>query len=130
MSPQGAPRILLDLLSIKVPKLEGMTGQYNLEEIERNLCKRFPELFAIYQDYLPKLRLEIIPLPHFSQVEILLGKMSAKDAPVLASALAGQADYLITGDKRGFPAKVARPIVVIPPDHFLNNILPKIIRED
>lgn len=127
MSTNGAPRVLLDLLSLEVPLLQGMTGRYNLEEIERNLKRRFPQLVAVYHDYLPRLRLEVIPIPPYKDIKPLLNKMSAKDTPVLASAKNGQADYLITGDKKGFPKKIAQPIIVLPPDRFLNNELPGII---
>ncbi len=127
LSSKGSPRILLDLLSIEVPLLEGLTGQYNLEEIERNLRKRFPDLLRIYREYFSKLHLEIVEVPPFETVSPLLNRMSPKDAPVLASARIGKADYLITGDKRDFPRAVADPIVVIDPSRFLNAVLPRLI---
>jgi predicted nucleic acid-binding protein len=130
ISSQGAPRILLDLLSLDVPLLIGITGQYNLEEIERNLKSRFPQLLSVFKDYLPRMRLEIIDIPPFKDVTPLVKKMSPKDAPVLASAQHAKADYLITGDKKGFPEKVAKPIKIISPDKFLNEVLSKLIYED
>lgn len=129
ISSRGAPRILLDLLSIGVPLLEGMTGRYNLEEIEHNLKRRFPELIAIYKEYLPCLRLKIIKIPSYQDIKPLVKKMSPKDAPVLVSAQIGRADYLITGDKKGFPATLAKPIIVMPPDKFLDQVLPQFIYE-
>lgn len=127
LSSKGAPRVLLDLLSLGVPLIQGMTGRYNLEEIERNLKRRFPELNAIYQEYLPRMRLKVIDIPPYKAVASLMTKMSPKDAPVLASAQLGRVDYLVTGDKKGFPTKVARPIIVIAPDKFLDQVLPRLI---
>lgn len=128
MSSKGAPRILLDLLSIEVPLLRGMTGRYNLDEIERNLSRRFPGLLSIYQQFLPRIHLEVIDVPSYKEVEPFLGKMSAKDAPVLASALNGRARYLVTGDKKDFPPALAKPMKVLPPSDFVNKILPPLIK--
>lgn len=129
MSSKGAPRILLDLLSIEVPLLKGLTGRYNLDEIERNLSRRFPDLLPIYREYLPRVRLQVIEVPPYEDVEPLLGRMSAKDAPVLASARLGRADYIVTGNKKDFPAALGKPIHVVTPSEFLNGILPNIISD-
>jgi predicted nucleic acid-binding protein len=58
----------------------------------------------LYRKYLPKLGLEIIALPSCSweTVKNMKGVIAAKDLPVLASAIACNADYLITGDKKDF----------------------------
>ena len=127
MSSKGAPRIILDLLSIEVPLLKGTTGQYNLEEIERNLSRRFPDLLPIYRDYFSKMRLEIIPLPEFEEILPLIEKMSPKDAPVLVSAQKGEVGYLITGNKKDFPKELLQPVILVSPADFLSQILPEII---
>ncbi len=127
LSSKGSPKIILDLLNIEVPLLQGITGQYNLDEVERNLLKKFPEIIPIYREYLPRLKMEIIEVPPCEEIQPLLSQMSPKDAPVLASARIGKADYLITGDKKGFPKEVVSPIRVISPSDFLNKILPGLI---
>ncbi len=126
LSSKGAPKILLDLLSIEVPLLKGMTGRYNLDEIERNLAKRFPAILPVYQEYLPRMKLEIIDIPPFEAIKTLLEQMSPKDAPVLASAQLGKADYLITGDKKGFPKELLKPMIGLNPTAFLNTVLPSL----
>ena len=63
LSDRGAPRVLLDLISLGLPFLKGLTGNYNIIEIERNLNKKLPACIPVYKEYLPKLNLEIIPLP-------------------------------------------------------------------
>ena len=128
LSSRGAPKIILDLFSIEVPLLKGMTGRYNLDEIERNLKNRFPLLYPIYSEYRSKMRLEIVDIPPFKKIEPLLGQVPSKDAPVLASARMGGAHYLVTGDKRGFPKKAADPIQVVSPSVAVNQIIPKIIQ--
>jgi predicted nucleic acid-binding protein len=102
ISEIGAPRIILDLLSLGLPQLAGATGRYNLMETERNLAKRMPALIPIYQDYLPKMRLVEVPLPTAGQLQKHSGLAPAKDLPVLVSALRWHADFLVTGDKKYF----------------------------
>lgn len=130
ISSQGAPRILLDLLSLEIPLLKGMTGQYNVEEIERNLSRRFPKLLPLYREYFPRLKLDIIEIPTYEIIEPLLPKMSPKDAPVLASARLGGADYLVTGNKKDFPVVLLKPIQLVNPSEFLNEVLPRIVQSD
>ncbi len=128
LSSKGSPKILLDLLSIEVPLLKGMTGQYNLDEIERNLRQRFPDMLAIYREFLPKLYLEIMGVPSYSEIAPLLGRMSPKDLPVLVAARNGNSDYLITGDKKGFPRELLRPVIGVTPTEFLGKIFSKLIQ--
>ena len=117
-SEQGSPRILLDLLSLGLPFLKGLTGRYNIIEIERNLIKKMPGCIPLYKRYFPKLNLEIIALPSGDEIIKYAGTTADKDIPVLVSALKGKADFLVTGDKkdffhlketRGFPFKIASP---------------------
>jgi len=75
-SDKGAPRIILDLLCLGLPVLAGMTGQYNIIEIERNIKKKMPEVLSLYKEYLPKLNLEIIPLPASEKIRDLSGHIS------------------------------------------------------
>ena len=102
LSDRGAPRLILDVLSLRLPVLQGATGKYNILEIERNLAKKMPNLVPIYRKYLPLLDLEIVPLPSPETIEAMAGQSIDKDLPVLASASACRADYLVTGDKKDF----------------------------
>lgn len=130
-SDKGAPRILLDLLSLKLPFLAGLTGQYNIIEIERNLIKKLPAAIPVYREYIPKLNLEIITIPSPEEVKRFSGHTSAKDAPVLASALNGKADFLVTGDKKDFTSlmKKGRYVFEITtPAEFLDMIIPEVVK--
>ena len=130
-SDKGAPRIILDLLCLDLPVLAGMTGQYNIIEIERNIKKKMPEVLSLYNEYLPKLNLEIIPLPASEKIRDLSGHISDKDAPVLASAIMGKVDFLVTGDKKDFvrPSKKGKyPFKIVTPSEVLEKILPVILK--
>lgn len=129
-SGTGAPRLILDVLSLGLPALSGLTGRFNLMEIERNLKKKMPAAVATYLDYLPLLNFEIVPLPSAEEMRPLYGAAEDKDLPVLASALTGRADFFVTGDKRlvsfvgqreGLPFRTAAPA------EFLDRILPEIL---
>ena len=128
-SDKGAPRVILDLLCLGLPVLTGVTGEYNLIEIERNLTKKMPDVLPIYKKYLPLLNLEVIPSLPSGEINKLSGTTSDKDIPVLTSALRGGVDFLVTGDKKDFvKLKGKCPFEVLTPAEFLDVILPEILK--
>ena len=127
LSDKGALRIILDLLSLRLPFLVGLTGRYNLIEIERNLKKKIPNILPTYKRYVPRLNLKVIPLPRPEELKEFSGRMADKDIPVLVSAIRSKADFLVTGDKQHFEKlKVPGeyPFKIITPSEFLDTILP------
>lgn len=102
LSDKGAPRIILDLLSLHLPGIIGITGEYNLLEVERNLTSKLPKALPVYLEYLPKLTLTVIPLPKAEELAEHSGAINNKDLPVLLSAINGAADFLVTGDNKDF----------------------------
>jgi predicted nucleic acid-binding protein len=132
ISDKGAPRIILDLLTLKLPFLAGCTGRFNLREIERNLKKKLPGILAVYRQYLPRLNLRIIPLPRKQELSAFAQTIADKDLPVLCSAIRGKADLLVTGDKRHFQKLKAHgeyPLQIVTPAEFVDRILPEILKE-
>lgn len=131
LSERGAPRILLDLLSLGLPFLIGSTGRYNLIEIERNLKKKMPGLLPLFKTYLPKLHLKVVPLPRPKDVRDFSGQIVEKDIPVLISAIRSKADFLVTGDKQHFGKMKdldKYPIQVVTPSEFIDSILPEFLK--
>ena len=132
ISDKGAPRICLDLLTLKLPFLDGCTGRFNLMEIERTLKKRMPGLLPLYRKYIPLLNLKIIPLPSPQEIREFAGKIADKDVPVLVSAIQGKADFLVTGDKRHFQKlRTGKdyPLQIATPAEFVDRLLPEILKE-
>lgn len=132
LSDKGAPRIILDIMCLKLPFLTGVTGRYNIIEIERNLAKKMPGILPKYKEYLPKINLEIISLPSAEEVRKFSGSISEKDVPVLVSAIKGRVDFLVTGDKKDFKkskAKGSYQFKILSPSEFLDVILPEIFKE-
>jgi predicted nucleic acid-binding protein len=131
LSEKGAPGILLDLLSLRLPFLIGSTGRYNLIEIERNLQKKIPGLLPLFKAHLPKLNLKVIPLPRAEDVRSFSGQIAEKDVPVLISAIRSKADFLVTGDKRHFGNMKELgeyPFRVVTPSEFIDSVLPEILK--
>lgn len=132
LSDRGAPRLILDVLSLRLPVLQGATGKYNILEIERNLARMMPNLVPIYRKYMPLLDLEIVPLPSPKTIEAMSGQSVDKDLPVLASAVACRADYLVTGDKKDFSKAIGSGeygFQIVSPAEFLTGALQTLVTE-
>ncbi len=119
-------------LSLNLSFLKGVTGEYNLIEIERNMKKKIPQALPIYKKYLSKLNLEIIPIPSYKEIKKFSEYISGKDGPVVVSAIKGKVDFLITGGKKHFESlkrKSDFPIKILDPSEFCGEILSRIIEE-
>jgi len=130
-SDKGPPRLLLDILCLGLPMITGVTGRYNLIEIERNIKKRLPAALPLYQAYLTKLKMEIVPLPSQEDIRRFAGTTSLKDIPVIASAFVADADFLVTGDKEilfAVQGKHCFPFKIISPADFFGFTLPEILK--
>jgi predicted nucleic acid-binding protein len=130
ISGQGSPRLILDLLSLVLPVLQGVTGRFNLTEIERNIARRFPAALLVLDEYLPRLDLEIVPVPFLDELEPFRGAVDDKDTPILASAAMGKADFFVTGDitlLSQLSRQNAFPVRSLGPTDFLDRILPDIL---
>jgi predicted nucleic acid-binding protein len=62
-SDTGAPRLILDILSIDLPVLKAVTGAYNLAEVEKNLQAKLPAAIPVFRSCLKLMNIEIVPLP-------------------------------------------------------------------
>jgi putative PIN family toxin of toxin-antitoxin system len=135
ISEKGAPRIILDILCLGLPFLTGITGRYNIIEIERNLAKKLSGVLPVYKKYLPELNLKILPLPSMEKIENFsknVTDISGKDIPVLVSAIEGRADFLVTGDKKDFEklkTGSSYSFKIVDPSEFLDVILPEILQD-
>lgn len=131
-SDRGAPRLILDILSLDLPVLKAVTGAFNISEVERNLEAKLPAALPLFQSFLSIAGLEIVPMPTGKDLEPLAGLTDAKDLPVLASAIAGQADVLVTGDKKDLLRirKGALPFPILSPADFLDSYLPRFLKGD
>ncbi|MBI1869942.1 MAG: PIN domain-containing protein [Chlamydiae bacterium] len=124
-SERGAPRLILDLLSLGLPRFQGLTGRYNLIEIERNIKKKMPQVWTFYEKFFLKLNFKIVPIPSLEEIKAFQGHIAEKDVPVLASAFRGKADFLVTGDRKDFQGLKGKdyPFKIVSPSEFLGEVL-------
>lgn len=73
-----------------------LTNAYAMGEARRNIAAKQPKRLAAYEKF--ALSLEMVPIGLFElNVELV-----EKDRPILCGAIAGKADFLLTGDKKDF----------------------------
>ena len=99
---------------------QGIISDYSVSELSevfhRKFSNRIPELINFLVTALTTLRLVSTPEEEEVSVPNLRDK---KDLPVLRSAIAAEADILLTGDKDFTEAGITHPVVMTPSD-FLN----------
>ena len=123
ISDKAAPILILDLLCHDLPFVSAATGQYNIEEIERTVSRKFPAIHPVYRDYMSRLKFQIVPLPAWEELEKYRGAVADADLPVLVSAVQCSADYLVTGDKKhfgGLRGRVDIPVKICSPSEFID----------
>jgi len=108
---------LLDILS---EEHELKTSQYALLEVERNLLKKKPESLANFEEI--RSQVGICPEAKLQQkIELV-----EKDRPILASSIAGNCHYLLTGDRKDFGhlfGKTISGVKILPPDELAEELL-------
>jgi len=129
-SEKGAPRLILDILSLGLPPLVAVTGAYNIVEIERNLQAKLPEALPVFQSILSAINPDIVPLPSSKDLRPWFGITADKDLPVLVSAIQAKADILVTGDKKDLLTlrNADLPSIIASPVEFLDEILPRFLK--
>lgn len=87
-----------------------VSNAYAAAEAERNLQAKMPKGLAGFNKLMDSL--ELIPLQLF-ELEVPLAE---KDRPIMCGAIAGETDFLLTGDKKDFGhlfAKTVRGVKVV-----------------
>ncbi|MEM6427839.1 MAG: putative toxin-antitoxin system toxin component, PIN family [Deinococcota bacterium] len=98
LSDKGHARALFHLAQARYCTL--LTSSYAAEEARRNLSVKYRKHLPTLHDLEPLFT--IIPEASPALVTWANSHVVAKDAPILAAAVASGADYLVTGDQRHF----------------------------
>ena len=93
-SPHSAPVVLVDWLASS-PAATLVTGRSCIQEVEKNLARKLPQAQPLWHQFLIASSIRIVPSPRKSFAGI-----NAKDAAVVAAAVAASATHFVTGDKR------------------------------
>lgn len=119
---KGPPRSTVDLAI--AGKVLSITSPEILEELESVLYEDFPEvpydrIEEIIRDVLSYSRLTVV-----DRIDVK-GLRDLKDAKIIACALSGKADYIVTGDKDLLVLKEYKGIKMLNPKTFLLTISSK-----
>lgn len=116
LNPHGTPGQIL--VAVMAERIEVVYDPRLLTEYRRVLLQReFPfeaadaeEILAVIEDTGPSVASSPLPkpLPHRA------------DEPFLEAAIAGDAEYLVTGNIRHFPARLRQGVKVVSPAEFLD----------
>jgi predicted nucleic acid-binding protein len=125
-SPTGASALILRLALRG--RIEVTVSRLVLREAERNLrLKRPPKDLNAFHRFLKQAALRVIPNPPETAWRRYEGVIHPKDVPVLAAAVASQAAYLVTLDRRHFMTTAVREMVpglaILTPGDFLRELV-------
>jgi hypothetical protein len=110
-STTGASHILLRLSELTL--LDCLTSQYAVVEAERNLLAKLPAAVPAFRLIL-KAAVEVLPDPSSSAVQNIADQAHAKDVPIVAAAIASEADFLATFNVRHFHPRKTPPLIFQP----------------
>jgi putative PIN family toxin of toxin-antitoxin system len=122
LSPTGGSFALIEK-ALK-GEFELYLSEYVLEETFSVLKEKYPQNLIIFNLLIGKIKYKLLTEPTQKEVEELIRYIDFKDAPVLASAIKGKVDFLITLDKEHFIEnpklkKLKLPFKIMTPGDFL-----------
>ncbi|MEW6325256.1 MAG: PIN domain-containing protein [Nitrospirota bacterium] len=120
VSTTGAAREVLRLCEAGV--VEPMISRQVLTEADRNLSAKLPALVPDYRALMKQMAPVLVNDPSSKSVRWAARVIHAKDAPILAAAIDGKADYLITWNTRHFHQSAVMEAVnfkIMTPGEFL-----------
>ncbi|MCZ7627110.1 MAG: PIN domain nuclease [Candidatus Methylomirabilota bacterium] len=120
VSATGAAREALRLCEAGV--VEPLVSRQVLTEADRNLSAKLPALVSGYRHLMRQMSPTLLEDPTRAEVARAAQIIHRKDAPILAAAISGEADYLITWNTRHFHAPSVMRVVrfrIVTPGEFL-----------
>ena len=121
-SRSGASRAVLMLAEVGLFKL--VVCRQVLDEAERNIRKKLPKALNLFAELMAVLDLEIMEDPEPADWQRWQNIIEAKDAPILAAAVAAQVDRFLTLNTRDFTSEVAAQsgLVIQTPAQFITDL--------
>jgi len=121
----GASGIILSLC--EAGQVQAVVSEAILDECQRNIQRKLPEMMPRFQRVVKALKLEVIPYPPLEQVRRCEEIIHRKDAHILAAAIEAGPDYLVTLDATHFlkDSSVSRKsgLRIVSPGDFLNEVI-------
>ncbi|MBI4318066.1 MAG: putative toxin-antitoxin system toxin component, PIN family [Chloroflexi bacterium] len=117
----GAPSTLLDLCT--AGKITMIISRQVLEETVRTLREKRPNALPSLQTLLSSLLPPVVDDPTPEEVAAYLPYVShQEDSPILAAAIKGRADFLVTGNTRHFQSPPGASVVILSPRELLDHL--------
>ena len=119
-SSRGAARAVLQLAEIGL--IEVIVSRQVIVEADRNIEEKLPEMLNEYRKFIEILAPALVDDPQQKDVKRFLTVINPDDAPILASAVISDADFLITWDRKHFIGKnihIHSNLKIVTPDEFL-----------
>ena len=120
ISTTGAAREVLRLC--EAGGVEILVSRQVLTEADRNLSAKLPVLIPDYRRLIRRMSPTLVDDPTRKEVAQAARVIHHKDAPILAAAINGEVDYLITWNTRHFLKRAvmkAVPFKIMTPAEFL-----------
>ena len=120
ISTTGAAREVLRLCETGV--VEVFVSRQVLTEADRNFSEKLPNLIHDFRELIQEMSPVLLGDPSEKEVKEASKSIHHKDAPILAAAINGDMDYLITWDTRHFHKPSVRKAVhfkIMTPGEFL-----------
>lgn len=121
-SSKGAARAVLQLAEIGL--IELIVSRQVIVEADRNIEEKLPEMLSEYRGVIKLLAPVLVDDPLQKDVAKYLTVINPDDAPIFASAVISDADFLVTWDKRHFIGKNIRihsSLKIVTPGEFLKH---------
>ncbi len=103
--PDSVPGLLLDRHTQGI--ISAAVSALVLDEVARNLLLKRPAALPPLEELLHKTAFEIVPAPSADAIRAVAHCINARDAPVLAAAVACGADCIVSGNTRHFTQQTA-----------------------
>jgi len=119
-SSAGASGAVLDLCEAEV--IQMVISRQVIVEADRNFLAKLPRLLSRFRQFIHDLKPLLIDDPGPSLVKKADAIVGRKDASILAAALEGKVDFLVTLDKKHFLSPRVRKgadVTVVTPSEFL-----------
>ena len=119
-SLRGAARAVLQLAEIGL--IEVIVSRQVIVEADRNIEEKLPEMLNEYRKFIEILAPALVDDPQQKDVKRFLTVINPDDAPILASAVISDADFLITWDRKHFIGKnihIHSNLKIVTPGEFL-----------
>lgn len=87
-------------------------SSYGIDEIHTVFQRKFKDKYLFLEKFLSKFSFELVYTPQSTEIGNFPEVRDKKDQPILVSAILGDVDLLLTGDKDFFAIEIDKPEII------------------